>query len=257
MAGYDEYAAAVRQLSARIREGERGAVAEAERRRTLHAGVTQLGQRLAAQEQRLAQLAATAGLPAVPDPAPGPGSAPGVDTAPGSAPGSAVPPGSAVSPGSATGTGAVAGTGVAGGSGVDGDPAVVLAEAGRLVDEVDRLGQQAEALAQRPALLPTWSPTARAVAVYVGCAAVGALVMLLLVVANGIGVVDGITLGALTCAGLPLISFVAGWLILGRWGRPALATTDPPRYAPLGFFICAVAVPLAYCVTLLVFRLVR
>ncbi|MFJ8686970.1 hypothetical protein [Micromonospora wenchangensis] len=222
MAGYDEYAAAVRQLSARIREGERGAVAEAERRRALHAGVSQLGQRLAAQEQRLAQLAATAGLPAVPDP----DTFPGADTGPG-------------------------------GSGMDGDPAVVLAEAGRLVDEVDRLGQQAEALAQRPALLPTWSPTARAVAVYAGCAAVGALVMLVLVVANGVGVVDGVTLGALTCAGLPLISFVAGWLVLGRWGRPALATTDPPRYAPLGFFICAVAVPLAYCVTLVLFRLVR
>ncbi|WP_422755384.1 hypothetical protein [Micromonospora sp. WMMD708] len=226
MAGYDEYAAAVRQLSARIREGERGAVAEAERRRTLHAGVTRLGQRLAAQEERLAQLAAAAGLPAVADPAPGPGSVPGAGTGPD-------------------------------GSGVDGDPAVVLAETGRLVDEVDRLGQQAEALAQRPALLPTWSPTARAVAVYAGCAAAGALVMLVLVVANGIGVVNGVTLGALTCAGLPLISFVAGWLVLGRWGRPALATTDPPRYAPLGFFICALAVPLAYCVTLLVFRLVR
>ncbi|WP_194823044.1 hypothetical protein [Micromonospora sp. S-DT3-3-22] len=244
MAGYDEYAAAVRQLSARIREGERGAVAEAERRRTLHAGVTQLGQRLAAQEQRLAQLAATAGLPAVPDPAPGPGPVPGAGTGPGV--GSGTAPGPA--PGSVTGPG---------GSGVDGDPALVLAEAGRLVDEADRLGQQAEALAQRPALLPTWSPTARAVAVYVGCAAVGALFMLVLVVANGVGVVDGVTLGALTCAGLPLISFVAGWLVLGRWGRPALATTDPPRYAPLGFFICAVAVPLAYCVTLLVFRLVR
>ncbi|MFE7871776.1 hypothetical protein ACFUYE_15655, partial [Micromonospora humida] len=104
---------------------------------------------------------------------------------------------------------------------------------------------------------PTWSATARAVAVYAGCAAVGALVMLVLVVANGIGVVDGVTLGALTCAGLPLISFVAGWLVLGRWGRPALATTDPPRYAPLGFFICALLVPIAYCVTLVVFRLVR
>ncbi|MFI9640048.1 hypothetical protein ACIG87_08265 [Micromonospora sp. NPDC051925] len=224
MAGYDEYAAAVRQLSARIREGERGAAAETERRRTLHAGVAQLGQRLAAQEQRLTQLGAAAGLPPVTDPAPGPGAA---------------------------------GSGVEIASGVDGDPAVVLAEVGRLVDEADRWGQQAEALAQRPALLPTWSPTARAVAVYVGCAAVGALTMLVLVVANGIGVVDGVTLGALTCAGLPLLSFVAGWLVLGRWGRPALADTDPPRYAPLGFVVCALLVPLAYCVTLLLFRLVR
>ncbi|MGX4653122.1 hypothetical protein ACWCHM_05485 [Micromonospora sp. SCSIO 07396] len=225
MTGYDEYAAAVRQLSARIREGERGAAAEAERRRDLHTGVTRLGQRLAAQEQRLGQLGAAAGVSPATDPAPG--------------------------------SGVEAGAGAAVGSGVDGDPAVVLAEAARLVDEVDRLGQQAEALAQRPALLPTWSPTARAVAVYVGCAAVGVLAMLVLLVANGIGVVDGVTLGALTCAGLPLISFVAGWLILGRWGRPALADTDPPRYAPLGFVICALLVPLSYCVTLLLFRFSR
>ncbi|WP_433228644.1 hypothetical protein ACQP2H_21600 [Micromonospora sp. CA-248260] len=244
MAGYDDYAAAVRQLSARIREGERGAAAEAERRRSLHAGVTQLGQRLAAQEQRLTQLAAAAGLPAVADPTPGPGPVPGAGAGP------------AVGSGSAPGPAPGAGT-APGGSGVDGDPAVVLAETGRLVDEADRLGQQAEALARRPALLPTWSPTARAVAVYAGCAAVGALVMLVLVVANGIGVVDGFTLGALTCAGLPLISFVAGWLILGRWGRPALASTDPPRYAPLGFVVCVLLVPLAYCVTLLLFRVVR
>ncbi|MFE7873502.1 hypothetical protein ACFUYE_24520, partial [Micromonospora humida] len=88
MAGYDEYAAAVRQLSARIREGERGAVAEAERRRTLHAGVTRLGQRLAAQEQRLAQLAAAAGLPAVADPALGPPAVPELAPGPGPAPGS-------------------------------------------------------------------------------------------------------------------------------------------------------------------------
>ncbi|WP_431885816.1 hypothetical protein [Micromonospora wenchangensis] len=236
MAGYDEYAAAVRQLSARIREGERGAVAEAERRRTLHAGVTQLGQRLAAQEQRLTQLAGAVGLPALADPALGPPAVPELAPGPGPAPGSVTAPAE---------------------SGVDDDLPAVLAETGRLVAEAEGLGQQAEELALQPALLPTWSPTARAVAVYVGCAAVGALVMLLLVVANGIGVVDGITLGALTCAGLPLISFVAGWLVLGRWGRPALATTDPPRYAPLGFFICAVAVPLAYCVTLLVFRVVR
>jgi hypothetical protein len=137
---------------------------------------------------------------------------------------------------------------------VDGDPAVALAQARRLVDEADRLGGQAEALARRPALLPTWSPTARAVAVYVSCAAVGALAMLALVVANGSGLVDGVTLGALTCAGLPLISFVTGWLVLGRWGRPALAGADTSRFAPLGFVICALLLPSTYCVVLLLAR---
>ncbi|MFJ6196422.1 hypothetical protein [Micromonospora sp. NPDC092111] len=236
MSGYDEYAAAVRQLSARIRDGERGAAAEAERRRALHAGVTQLGQRLAAQEQRLDQLGAAIGLPAV--------AAPAVA-------------GPATVPGSGPGAGSVLGSGAVADAGVDVDPAVALEEARRLVDEADRLGQQAEALAQRPELLPTWSPTARAVAVYVTCAAAGALVMLVLVVANGVGLVSGVTLGALTCAGLPVLSFVAGWLVLGRWGRPALATTDPPRYVPLGFVICALLVPLAYCASLLLIRFLR
>ncbi|MEU7618356.1 hypothetical protein AB0M91_09595 [Micromonospora rifamycinica] len=230
MAGYDEYAAAVRQLSARIREGERGAAAEAERRRALRAGVDQLGQRLAAQEQRLDQLGAAAGLPPV----------------------TAADLGPAAD--QAVGSGSAAGPGVAAAADPEGDPAVALTQARRLVDEADRLGGQAEALARRPALLPTWSPTARAVAVYVSCAAAGALAMLALVVANGSGLVDGVTLGALTCAGLPLISFVTGWLVLGRWGRPALAGADASRFAPLGFVICALLLPTAYCVVLLLVR---
>ncbi|WFE93922.1 hypothetical protein [Micromonospora sp. WMMD987] len=253
MADYDEYAATVRQFSARTREGERGAAAEAERRRALRAGVDQVGQRLDAQEQRLDQLATAAGLPPVaavpPSPVAGraPGSGPAIvppspaaDRAPGSG------------PASAAGTDGVATAGTDGD--VDGDPAVALAQARRLVDEADRLGGQAEALARRPALLPTWSPTARAVAVYVSCAAVGALAMLALVVANGSGLVDGVTLGALTCAGLPLISFVTGWLVLGRWGRPALAGADTSRFAPLGFVICALLLPSTYCVVLLLAR---
>ncbi|WP_329012123.1 hypothetical protein OG271_01965 [Micromonospora rifamycinica] len=235
MAGYDEYAAAVRQLSARIREGGPGAAAEAERRRALRVGVDQLGQRLAAQEQRLDQLGAAAGLPPVADDR---GSA--ADRAPGS------------DPASAAGTDAAATAAAT--ADADGDPAVALAQARRLVDEADRLGGRAEALARRPALLPTWSPTARAVAVYVGCAAVGALAMLALVVANGSGLVDGVTLGALTCAGLPLISFVTGWLVLGRWGRPALAGADASRFAPLGFVLCALLLPSTYCVVLLLVR---
>ncbi|WFE66980.1 hypothetical protein [Micromonospora sp. WMMD714] len=247
MADYDEYAAAVRQLSTRIREGGSGAAAEAERRRALRAGVDQLGQRLAAQEQRLDQLGAAAGLSPVVDAA---DRGPAADRAPGSGPASAAGRDIAATAGASAAGRDVAATVGADGD-VDGDPAVALAQARRLVDEADRLGGQAEALARRPALLPTWSPTARAVAVYVGCAAVGALAMLALVVANGSGLVDGVTLGALTCAGLPLISFVTGWLVLGRWGRPALAGADASRFAPLGFVICALLLPSTYCVVLL------
>ncbi|KWV30721.1 hypothetical protein [Micromonospora rifamycinica] len=263
MADYDEYAAAVRQLSTRIREGGSGAAAEAERRRALSAGVDQLGQRLAAQEQRLDQLGAAAGLSPVVDAA---DRGPAADRAPGSGPASVAGRDIAATAGasaagrdaaatvgaSAAGRDAAATVGADGDA--DGDPAVALAQARRLVDEADRLGGRAEALARRPALLPTWSPTARAVAVYLGCAATGALAMLALVVANGSGLVDGVTLGALTCAGLPLISFVTGWLVLGRWGRPALAGADASRFAPLGFVICALLLPSTYCVVLLLVR---
>ncbi|MEV4492049.1 hypothetical protein AB0K04_18275 [Micromonospora coxensis] len=224
MATFDEYAAAVRQLSGQVRDGERGAAAEAERRRRLHAGVDQLGQRLMVQEQRLEQL----------------GQAIGVAPA---GPASAAPAGAAGSP---TPVPAVAD-----------DPAAALEEARRLADEADGHTRHVEALGQRPELLPTWSPAARAVAVYVACAAVGVLLMLVLVVASGVGLVSGFTLGAWVCAGLPVLSFAAGWFILGRWGRPALATVDPPRFVPLGFVICVALVPIAYCASLLVVRALR
>ncbi|MEH1057709.1 hypothetical protein V6U89_21190 [Micromonospora sp. CPCC 206171] len=224
MSTFDEYAAAVRQLSGQVREGERGAAAEAERRRRLHAGVAQLGQRLAAQGQRLDQLGEAIGLP----------------------------PATAGAP-----DGPDAGTGTPVATDPDADPGVVLEEARRLVDEADLRTREVEALAARPELLPTWSPAARAVAVYVGCAAAGVLLMLVLVVASGVGLVSGFTLGAWICAGLPVLSFAAGWLILGRWGRPALATVEPPRFVPLGFVICVALVPTAYCASLLLVRFLR
>ncbi|MGK5442504.1 hypothetical protein ACSNN7_11900 [Micromonospora sp. URMC 105] len=221
MSTFAEYAAAVRQLSVQVREGERGAAAEAERRRRLHGGVAQLGQRLAAQGHRLDQLGTAIGAP----------------------PAAAAPAATPDAPDPATDA--------------EGDPVVVLEEAGRLADEAELRTRQVEALAARPELLPTWSPAARAVAVYVACAAAGVLLMLVLVVASGVGLVSGFTLGAWICAGLPVLSFAAGWLILGRWGRPALATVDPPRFVPLGFVICVALVPTAYCASLLLVRFLR
>ncbi|NYF54190.1 hypothetical protein [Micromonospora purpureochromogenes] len=231
MSTFDEYAAAVRQLSVQVREGERGAAAEAERRRRLHAGVAQLGQRLAAQGQRLDQLGEAIGLP----------------------------PATAAAPdGSDAGTGPpIATAAVDPDADSAADPGVVLEEARRLVDEADLRTREVEALAARPELLPTWSPAARAVAVYVACAAAGVLLMLVLVVASGVGLVSGFTLGAWICAGLPVLSFAAGWLILGRWGRPALAAVEPPRFVPLGFVICVALVPTAYCTSLLLVRFLR
>ncbi|MEU0548103.1 hypothetical protein [Micromonospora sp. NPDC005979] len=137
------------------------------------------------------------------------------------------------------------------------DPVVELELARRMADEADRHGQQAELLAQRPTLLPTWTPLARAVAVYAACGAAAGVFMLTLVLASGIGLVDGFTLGAWICAGLPALAFFAGYLVLGRWGKPAMVAGTPPRYLPLGFAICFLLVPLGYCAYLVLFRALR
>jgi hypothetical protein len=81
--------------------------------------------------------------------------------------------------------------------------------------------------------------------------------MVVMVLASGVGLVDGFTLAAWICAGLPALSFFAGYLVLGRWGRPAMVAGTPPRYVHLGFLICFVAVPVAYVAYLLLFRLLR
>ncbi|MGI5519572.1 hypothetical protein ACQEUX_01270 [Micromonospora sp. CA-259024] len=290
---FEEYAALARQLTEQHRAGERHAAAESARRRDLHAAADYLQQRLTAQGHRLDQLGRAIGVdqpPAAPASGhpdetaawPGPPSGPGPtgDTATVSSPpaapgtGGGVPDGAAGAPGR-TGVGAYpevpagetrlalptavspAGAGVPAQRAAAVDPAVELELARRMADEADRHGQQAELLAQRPALLPTWSPLARAVAVYAGCGAAAGVLMLVLVLASGVGLVDGFTLGAWICAGLPAVAFFAGYLVLGRWGRPAMVAGTPPRYLPLGFLICFLLVPMAYCGYLLLVRGLR
>ncbi|MGC5031909.1 hypothetical protein [Micromonospora sp. DT229] len=137
------------------------------------------------------------------------------------------------------------------------DPATELEMVRRWADEADRYAQQTEVLAQRPALLPSWSPMARAIAVYLGFAAVSVLIMLVMVLASGIGVVGGWTLFSWMCAGLPAASLIGGWLVLGRWGRPAVGAMTAPRYPVIGFLLCFLAVPLAYCGYLIMIRTLR
>ncbi|MFI6129172.1 hypothetical protein [Micromonospora sp. NPDC051141] len=222
MSGFDEYAALIRELSTRQRGGERAIAAEAERRRGLQSGVDEVGRRLAAQGERLDRLGQAVGVPmgSVPDAA-------GAPAGPGS-----VPPG---------------------------DPAAELAAAGRLADEADRHGQEAEALARRPVLLPTWSAPARAVAVYAGCALVGSVLMLIALLGSPLPVSGMDLVAALSCAGVPLLSFVAGQVVLARWGRPALPDPETPagRYVPMGFVICALVSPSLFCLYLILFRLLR
>ncbi|MEU8131130.1 hypothetical protein AB0B68_28280 [Micromonospora sp. NPDC049049] len=293
---FEEYAALARQLSAQHRAGEQHAAAESARRRDLHAAVDYLQQRLTAQGQRLDQLGRAIGVdqpPAAPAAPSGPSAGQGTGT-PGETAAWPAPPSGTGSPSAATapGTGDGEPAGAAGAPGRAGvgaypqlpagearlalptavspagggvpaqraaaaDPAMELELARRMADEADRHGQQAELLAQRPALLPTWSPLARAVAVYAGCGAAAGVLVLMLVLASGVGLVDGFTLGAWICAGLPAVAFFGGYLVLGRWGRPAMVAGTPPRYLPLGFLICFLVVPMAYCAYLLMVRGLR
>ncbi|MEU9742965.1 hypothetical protein AB0E12_27665 [Micromonospora chersina] len=288
MSGFDEYAALLRELSTRQRGGERAVAAEAERRRALQSTVDQLGRRLAAQGQRLDQLGQAINLPMRSVPAEAP-SAPAVPVGAPPAAGSAAPaPGSiAPAPGSTGPSGGTAapvpagaeapgtGGGMTGGAaaapgrpGVGaypegtvpgprvGDPAAELAAAAQLADEADRHRQQAEALAQRPVLLPTWSAPARAVAVYTACALAGSLLMLVALIGSPLPATGLDLVAAVSCAGVPLLSFLAGHLVLGRWGRPVIGGETPPgRYVPLGFVICALVAPSLFCVYLVLFRL--
>ncbi|MFC0003220.1 hypothetical protein [Micromonospora siamensis] len=137
------------------------------------------------------------------------------------------------------------------------DPAAELAAVRQLADEADRHAQVTEAIGHQAVLLPAWSPPARALAVYSACALAGATLMLVMVVASGVGLVGGVTLGAFICAGLPVLSFLAGYLVLARFGRPPLAATPPPRYVPMGFVICVLLVPMLYCAYLLLVRFLR
>ncbi|TYB36593.1 hypothetical protein FXF50_18825 [Micromonospora sp. AP08] len=288
MTGFDEYAALLRELSTRQRGGERAVAAEAERRRALQSTVDQLGRRLAAQGQRLDQLGQAINLPmrSVPAEAPSAAAVPvGAPPASGSiapaqgskgpAAGATAPVGGTAAPVPAgaeapgTGGGATGGAAAAPGRpGVGaypegavpgprvGDPAAELAAAGQLADEADRHGRQAEALAQRPVLLPTWSAPARAVAVYTACALAGSLLMLVALIGSPLPATGLDLVAAVSCAGVPLLSFLAGHLVLGRWGRPVIGGETPPgRYVPLGFVICALVAPSLFCVYLVLFRL--
>ncbi|QGN47768.1 hypothetical protein GKC29_13500 [Micromonospora sp. WMMC415] len=271
MATFADYAALARLLAEQRRAGEQGAAVEAEHRRNLHAAADSLQHRLTAQGQRLDHLgraigvtAPAAGPPAPPPAEPSPPAAgppatghPGTHHEPGKgrAGGAAAAPGrpgvGAYSPGLET---ALAVPAVPGPRAGEADPAAELELARRYADEADRYGQQAELLAQQPPLLPTWSPVARALAVYLGCAAVGVVLMLVLVLASGVGVVGLGTLYTWMCAGLPAVSLIAGWLVLGRWGRPAMVAGTAARYPVLGILVCFLALPLAYCGYLLLFR---
>ncbi|MFR9777846.1 hypothetical protein ACL02O_17555 [Micromonospora sp. MS34] len=273
MTGFEEYAAVARELAARQRGGEQAVAAEAQRRRTLQAAVDELGRRLAAQGQRLDQLGWAIGVSPIPDDTAtavgAPTTAVGAATGPPSVAGqSDAAPAAPADPPPGSGTGVGGGTAAAPGVGAypggaapgqrAGDPTAELAAVRQLADEADRCGQQAEALAHRPVLLPTWSPLGRAVAVYAACALAGSLLMLATLVGSPVPVSGLDLVAAAACAGVPLLSFLAGQVVLARWGKPVIGGGNPPsRYVPLGFVLCALLSSGLFCLYLVAFRLLR
>ncbi|TDC28603.1 hypothetical protein E1211_27610 [Micromonospora sp. 15K316] len=137
------------------------------------------------------------------------------------------------------------------------DPVVGLELARRYADEADRHGHRAELLARRPALLPAWSPVARAAVVYLASAGAGVVLMFAMVLASGLGALGAGPLYAWMCTGLPAGSLISGWLALGRWGRAPMDEAGPARHPVLGVAICFLLVPLAYCGYLLLLRMAR
>ncbi|WP_407567082.1 hypothetical protein [Polymorphospora sp. A560] len=282
MSTFEEYAALARHLSELRRAGERDAAADTARRAATRAAADQLGHRLDAQEQRLRHLGRAAGRP---DPVPaGPAGGAGPDAPAGGHPrypvaATGYPAGAGPDP---TGPGPAAAPRYPAGRpepakpgqlpppagypalpaapvpgprpplGADGvvagaDPDAELESARQAADVADAAAHTGEQIARRPPLLPSWSPFARAAAVYAGCALLSLVPMFLLEIGAGLGAVGTFTLYAWTCAGLPVLAFFAGYLVLGRWGRPPGVDETPSRYVLVGFALCLVLPVLAYC----------
>jgi hypothetical protein len=274
MASFADYAALVRQLHEQQRAGEDSAARATQHRTALTAALDQLGQRLAIQQQRLAQLAQATGHmppppvpqqtgagwptppPPVGPPVPGPpvqGTLPPGQPTAGEA-GSGAYPGRMDHGGAATGGAtrmlpAVPGprAGEPAAAPAAPDPVRELELARQRADEADAAASRAETIAQHPPLLPNVSPLVRAITVYLGCSAVAALIQLVPVLATDDTPSGTFTLFAWVCAGLPAMAFFAGYFVLSTWGKPKIVLGRAEAYARIGFAICFVAMPLAYC----------
>ncbi len=141
------------------------------------------------------------------------------------------------------------------------DPYQEIELARQAADVTEAAVHQAETLAGQPTLLPAWSPLARSVGVYAGFGALVAVIHWILLIATGFNriAVEKVSFGetfslfAWSCGGLPTMAFFAGYLVLRTWGRPRIGTDDSAVHARLGFLICFLATPLAFCAYSLIF----
>jgi hypothetical protein len=127
------------------------------------------------------------------------------------------------------------------------DPAQALALARQHTDAADAAASEAERLAQQPPLLPGSSAVARGLLVYAGCALIAVVAEYALLIASDAGHLDAWTLLAWLCAGFPAIAWIAGYVILSVWGRPRIGEPTVNRSPRLGFAVCFLAMPVAYC----------
>ena len=135
------------------------------------------------------------------------------------------------------------------------DPRDALHHATQALDAADTDARHAEDAANRPALLPDLSPTARNTFVYIGCAAAGWLLQCGLFVA-----ISETSFGVLawSLCGLPALAFFAGYLTVATLGQPRLSTGPAPsRNVGLGGVICFVGMPLAWLLLIALFTVLR
>lgn len=128
------------------------------------------------------------------------------------------------------------------------DPVQALQLARLRADEADAASAHAEHLAEYPPLLPLWTPLARNLTVYALCAGAAVVIQIALLVGADADRIDPLTIVASLCAGLPAMAFLAGVTVISIWGKPRLAGGGAPvRHLRLGFAICFLAMPVAFC----------
>ncbi len=127
------------------------------------------------------------------------------------------------------------------------DPAQALQLAGQHADLADIAAADAERLAGQPRLLPGTSAPARNLLVYASCALAAVVAQFVLLALAGIGHLGTWTILGWVCAGFPLLAWAAGYFAIGALGRPVVGDTTVRRDARLGFAICFLAMPVAFC----------
>lgn len=127
------------------------------------------------------------------------------------------------------------------------DPAQAIQLARQYTDTADATTAQVEQLAEQPRLLPGLSPVTRNLLVYGTCALLAVLAQYALLLVADPAHLDAITLIAWICTGFPAMAWIAGFVIISVWGRPYLGDPTAARNPKLGFAVCFLAMPAAFC----------